>query len=89
MVRPQLRSRSYKRISRRTPSGKTVIHYERSKNTPMRCAKCGSVLNGVPIKESERRLLPKVMKRPERMFGGMLCVRCLREILKEVVRSTG
>jgi len=89
MVRPQLRSRSYKRIPRRTPSGRTVVHYERGKNTPMRCAKCGGILNGVPIKESERRRLPKAMKRPERMFGGTLCIRCLREILKEVVKSTG
>uniref|UniRef100_A0A7C5XPJ6 Large ribosomal subunit protein eL34 n=1 Tax=Ignisphaera aggregans TaxID=334771 RepID=A0A7C5XPJ6_9CREN len=89
MVRPLLRSRSYKRIVRKTPSGKTVIHYKKRKNTQMRCAKCGNVLNGVPIKEIDRRRLPKVAKRPERMFGGVLCARCLRDVLKEVVRSAG
>ncbi len=53
----------------------------------MRCARCGAILNGVPIKEGERRKLPKTKKRPERMFGGVLCAKCLREILKEAVRS--
>ncbi len=87
MARPMYRSRSYKRIRVKVPSGKTVVHYERRKNTPMRCAKCGGILNGVPIKDSERRSLPKSLKRPERIFGGVLCPRCLAEVLKNVVRS--
>ncbi|MCS7112280.1 MAG: 50S ribosomal protein L34e [Ignisphaera sp.] len=89
MVKPSLRSRSYKRISKKTPGGRTVVHYERRKSTRMRCARCGHVLNGIPLKDVSRRGLPKVMKRPERMFGGTLCPRCLRNVLKEVVRSTG
>jgi len=76
-----------RRISRRTPGGRTVIHYERRENAPMRCGRCGAILNGVPIRERERRKLPKTMKRPERLFGGVLCPRCLREVLKELVRS--
>ncbi|MDK6027934.1 50S ribosomal protein L34e [Ignisphaera sp. 4213-co] len=88
MPRPGLRSRSYKRIYRRTPGGKTVVHYEKRENTPMRCARCGKVLNGVPIKESLRRSLPRTLKRPERMFGGVLCASCLREVLKNVVRES-
>lgn len=87
MVKPMYRSRSYKRISRRTPGGRTVIHYEKRKNTPMRCARCGANLAGVPIKDSERRSLPKSMKRPERMFGGVLCPRCLKIVLKRVIRE--
>ncbi len=88
MVRPMYRSRSLKRVIRRTPGGRIVVHYERRKNTPMRCGRCGAILCGVPIKDRERRKLPKSMKRPERMFGGVLCPRCLREVLKEVVRSS-
>lgn len=87
MVKPQYRSRSYKRVRKRTPGGRSVIHYERRKNSPMRCARCGGILSGVPIKESERRVLPKTLKRPERMFGGVLCARCLREVLKAVVKA--
>ncbi len=89
MVKPSLRSRSYRRISRRNPGGRNVIHYERRKNAAMKCVRCGVILNGVPLKDIDRRRLPKVIKRPERMFGGVLCARCLREILKEVVRATG
>ncbi|MEM0371831.1 MAG: 50S ribosomal protein L34e [Ignisphaera sp.] len=88
MVRPLYRSRSYKRVYRRTPGGETVIHFEKRKNTPMRCGRCGAMLPGVPIKDSERRKLPKTAKRPERMFGGVLCSRCLRIVLKRVIRNT-
>ncbi|MEM0026866.1 MAG: 50S ribosomal protein L34e [Ignisphaera sp.] len=88
MTRPALRSRSYKRMHRKTPGGKTVVHYERRKNTPMKCARCGAILNGVPIKDDLRRKLPKTLKRPQRMFGGVLCANCLREALKIVVRES-
>lgn len=88
LVRPLYRSRSLKRIYRRVPSGETVIHYEKRKNTPMRCSRCGAILAGVPIKDRERRKLPKTAKRPERMFGGVLCSRCLRIVLKKVIRTS-
>jgi len=88
VVRPMYRSRSLKRVVRRTPGGRTVVHYERRKNTVMRCGRCGAPLSGVPIKDSERRKLPRTAKRPERMFGGVLCPKCLREVLKEYVRKS-
>uniref|UniRef100_A0A7J2TZH9 Large ribosomal subunit protein eL34 n=1 Tax=Ignisphaera aggregans TaxID=334771 RepID=A0A7J2TZH9_9CREN len=88
MVRPALRSRSCKRIRRRTPGSRTVTHYERRKRTLMRCARCGAILNGLPTTDHLRRNLPKTSKRPERMFGGFLCSRCLREVLKNVVRGS-
>ncbi|MEZ0289705.1 MAG: 50S ribosomal protein L34e [Sulfolobales archaeon] len=87
MPRPAYRSRSYKRIKVRVPSGEMRIHYERRKSFIPRCARCGAPLGGVPRKSSELRKLPKTMKRPERMFGGVLCHKCLEELLKEQVRS--
>ncbi|MEM3980590.1 MAG: 50S ribosomal protein L34e [Ignisphaera sp.] len=87
MAKPGHRSRSYKRIYRRTPSGRTALHYERRKNTPMKCSRCGNILAGVPIKETERKSLPKTAKRPERIYGGVLCPRCLKVVLKRVVRG--
>lgn len=87
MPRPALRSRSYKRIKVRVPSGETRVHYERRKSFVPRCARCGAILGGVPRKPSEHRRLPKTMKRPERPFGGVLCHRCLEEIIKSHVRS--
>uniref|UniRef100_A0A7C4FHI6 Large ribosomal subunit protein eL34 n=1 Tax=Ignisphaera aggregans TaxID=334771 RepID=A0A7C4FHI6_9CREN len=88
MVRPALRSRSYRRICKRTPSGRTVVNYERRRKTLMRCARCGAVLNGVPITDDLRRKLPKSSKRPERIFGGVLCPNCLKRVLKSVVRGS-
>ncbi|MGC9148515.1 MAG: 50S ribosomal protein L34e [Sulfolobales archaeon] len=87
MPRPMYRSRSLKRVKVRVPSGVSVIHYERRKSFVPRCARCGAILGGVPRKPSEHRKLSKTMKRPERIFGGVLCHKCLEEVLKEKIRS--
>ncbi len=88
MVRPALRSRSLRRVYRRTPGGRTVVHYERRKPNPARCARCGKPLNGVPrLRPSQLRKLPKTLRRPERPYGGVLCPKCLSELLKEAIRA--
>jgi len=85
--RPALRTRSRKRVSVRLPGGRTTIHYKREKPKPARCARCGEKLGGVPrLNPAEMRKLPHSRRRPERMYGGYLCPRCLRETLKEAVR---
>jgi len=89
MVSPRLRSRSLKRVSVRTPGGNTVTHYRRDARVIAKCGRCGAVLNGVPRDMGDLRTLPKSSKRPNRLFGGMLCHRCLEEILKESIRSSG
>ena len=88
MVRPALRSRSVRRIYRKTPGGRTVIHYDRLKRSKARCAVCGRELGGVPLGKEELRKLPKSLKRPERMFGGVLCPSCLSLALKIAVRES-
>jgi len=88
MVSPRLRSRSLKRIKRRTPGGRSVVHYERIKKAVAKCGRCGAPLNGVPRDIRDLRSLPKSSKRPNRAFGGVLCHRCLEEIYKEIIRST-
>ncbi|HIP66318.1 MAG TPA: 50S ribosomal protein L34e [Pyrodictium sp.] len=88
MPRPALRTRSRRRVYRRTPGGRTVIHYEKRKPGPARCGMCGMPLNGVPrLRPVELRNLPLSQKRPERMFGGVLCVRCLEKVLKKTIRE--
>ncbi|MEB3816702.1 MAG: 50S ribosomal protein L34e [Desulfurococcales archaeon] len=87
MVRPALRSRSLRRVHRRTPGGRNVVHYERRRPGPARCARCGRPLNGVPrLRPSKLRALPKTAKRPERPYGGVLCAACLAELLREQIR---
>lgn len=88
MVRPALRSRSLARRYVRLPGGDTVIHYRKRKPSPARCAVCGKPLNGVPrLRPVELRKLPKTMRRPERPYGGVLCPKCLRELLKKSIRG--
>ncbi len=86
MVRPALRSRSLRRVPRRTPGGYTVVHHERRKPGPARCARCGKPLNGVPrARPATLRRMSKTAKRPERPYGGVLCARCLAELIRESV----
>ena len=88
MPRPALRTHSRRRVYRRTPGGRTVIHYEKYKPNPARCAMCGAILNGVPrLPPAKLRQLAKTEKRPERPYGGYLCHKCLAKALKEAIRS--
>ena len=86
MPTPQQRSRSLRRIYRRLPSGKTVIHYERKKNKGAVCAICKKPLRGV--KTDDLFKFSKTEKRPERMFGGYLCHKCLESLIKQTLRGT-
>ena len=86
MVRPGLKSRSLRRVKTRTPGGFAAVHYERSKPSPARCARCGRPLNGVPrVRPNRLRRLSKTSKRPERPYGGVLCPKCLADLLREAI----
>jgi large subunit ribosomal protein L34e len=88
MPRPHQRTRSLRKVYVRTPGGETKIHYEKRRPGPARCAICGRPLNGVPrLRPAELRKLPKTAKRPERMFGGVICPDCLAKLLKKTIRS--
>jgi len=88
MPRPRHRSRSLRRVYVRLPGGDTVIHYEKRRPGPARCAICGRPLNGVPrLRPVELRKLPKTAKRPERMYGGVICPECLAKLLKKTIRG--
>ena len=88
MVEPRLRSRSLKRKYTRTPGGKSVIHYRRKKSSKAKCAVCKSPLSGVPaLRPSEFRKLPKSKRRPNRPYGGNLCSRCMRKLIRQRIRK--
>lgn len=80
------KSRSLRLISRKVPGGRTTIQFRHKKPKKAHCAKCGSLLHGVPRERPYRmRQMPKTKTRPERPFGGMLCSRCMRaEIIKRI-----
>ncbi|MBI2147294.1 50S ribosomal protein L34e [Candidatus Woesearchaeota archaeon] len=77
-----LRSRTKRRVFRRTPSGGVSLQYRNRKPSKAHCAGCSAVLPGVP-RVSSRKLMkmPRSAKRPERPYGGMFCSRCSRKLI--------
>lgn len=73
-----------RKVKKRTPGGKIVIRSKRRRPSIARCAICKKPLHGIPrLIPSKFKDLPKTKKRPERPFGGYLCSKCMREVLKE------
>lgn len=90
MVAPRYRSRSRKKRVRRTPGGSPGIRYVNKRPAGHKCASCGALLHGVPsgLRPAGVNKLSKSKKRPERMMGGHLCAKCVRDLVKNAVRST-
>ncbi|MEA3229440.1 MAG: 50S ribosomal protein L34e [archaeon] len=87
-MEPRFRSHSFKRIKKTTPGGHRVIHYKRKGVSKAHCSLCGAVLSGVPTgKDAEIAKLSKTQKRPERVYGGMLCSSCSRQEIRNKLRS--
>ncbi|MBI4406458.1 50S ribosomal protein L34e [Candidatus Micrarchaeota archaeon] len=83
---PRHRSRSSKKHLRRVPSGRVVIHYQQGRGKKHVCAICSSRLPGVKPRSAKVKKLSKTEKRPERIFGGVLCSNCVQRLLKEKTR---
>ena len=80
------KSRSLRRVFRRTPGGNVRLYYRKRKPKAAKCASCGAVLKGVPRERpSKMRNMAKTEKRPERPYGGVLCSKCMR---KTIIKKT-
>ncbi len=87
MPRPSRRSRTLRRVKVRTPGGDVTMHYRKRKPASAVCKECGKELHGVPRERPYiMRGLAKTEKRPERIFGGVLCGACTRIELKSRAR---
>lgn len=83
MVSGRFKSRTFRRIKVKTPT-KTKTVYKRRKPAKAKCGKCGAILKGVPrATRSELANMSKTKKRPERPYGGVLCSKCTRALIKE------
>jgi len=76
MVEGKKRSRTFRRVKIRIPSGKVKTHYRKRKPAKAQCGSCGAILKGVARTNS--RNISKSAKRPSRPFGGHLCSKCSR-----------
>ena len=89
MVAGRHKSRSMRRVFRKTPGAKVVVHYEKRKPKPAKCGSCGATLKGVVCERPFKlKNMPKTKKRPTRPYGGVLCTKCLRNLVIEKARKT-
>ena len=87
MVAPKYRSGSKRRISRRTPGGRTVLHYKGGKPGSNHCGRCGKPLQGTPkLNQAEIRKVSHSKRVPERAYAGVLCSDCTESLLRYVTR---
>ncbi|MGB9675370.1 MAG: hypothetical protein ACP5IJ_02845 [Candidatus Nanoarchaeia archaeon] len=76
-----------RRLARRTPGGKVVIHYLKKLPGKPICGICKKPLQGLKRGNASKiKKLSKTERTIQRPFGGMLCTECSREILKMRVR---
>ena len=84
----RFRSRSYKRMNKRTPGGENVLRYKKKRPSKHVCAECGAPLHAVPNgRPYEINKLSKSQKRPNRPYVGYLCPNCARKHFKNEARK--
>ena len=84
MVKGMHKSRTFRRVQRKTPGSKSVLHHVLNKPSAAKCGTCSDVLKGVPRERPiKMQNMAKSSKRPERPYGGVLCTRCTRKKLIE------
>lgn len=79
MVAPK--HRKEKKRMRKSPGGRTTFKPKEEKPAKRLCALCGGELHGMSPKASK-----KTRKRPERVFGGVVCPQCVMILMKERTR---
>lgn len=78
------RTRTYRRVKKKTPGGRLKIEYTKRKPSHKKCAQCKKILKGVPRDLPYKvNKLSKSQKKPERPFGGYLCSECMRKEIKQ------
>lgn len=82
------KSRTLRRVKKVTPGGRVSRRFVQRKPTIIHCGRCGAPLSGVArMRAGQAHGLAKTKKRPQRPFGGVLCSRCLRDMIKAEARE--
>ena len=87
MVRGRYKSRTFRRVYKKLPGGKTKLFHLKRKPSKHQCGNCGAVLKGV-LRERPyiMRNTARTKKVPSRAFAGNLCSNCMRQTLKQRAR---
>ncbi|MCD4666366.1 50S ribosomal protein L34e [archaeon] len=76
------KSKTLRKVHVRTPGSKSKVAYKKRKPAKSKCSSCGETLKGVPRgRPYQLKKISKSKKRPERIYGGVLCSKCLKRKL--------
>jgi large subunit ribosomal protein L34e len=71
----------------KTPSGKNILRKLKRKPGKTICANCKKSLQGIITAiPSKIGKISKTEKTPSRMYGGYLCSKCAKELIREKAR---
>ena len=88
MVSGKHKTRTVRRVYRKTPSGKVKVHYKQKLTGKATCGSCGKILPGtLTAPKSVMKNTAKTKKRPERPYGGVLCSECMRRTIIKKARD--
>lgn len=88
MPRGMFKSRRFRKVFVKVPGGATKLHYRQRKPSKAVCGSCRKPLPGVARElPNKMKNMAKTKKRPERPYGGVLCSKCTRQLLKEKARG--
>ena len=76
------RSKSSKKVYRRTPTGRVSEQFGHKRRSPARCGLCGTILGGM----GPQARAAKSERAPSRAFGGSLCGACVARLVKAKAR---
>ncbi len=79
-MRPSERFMKKKKV--RTPGGKTVIRFIRTDKTKVSCGMCKAKISSA----SNSPKLSKTERRPEIIFGGVLCSNCRSLVFENAIK---
>lgn len=86
MVSGKHKSRRFRRIYTRVPSGKTIVVYKPRKPSRAICGNCKGILHGFPsVRQTGYSRLSKSQRKSERPYSN-LCSKCSR--LEIIARHT-
>ena len=88
MVSGKHKTRTLRRVYKKTPGGKVKVCYEQKTSQKAKCGLCGKVLSGtLAASKAVMKNTAKSQKRPERPFGGVLCSSCTRRVIIKNARD--
>ncbi|HKZ49749.1 MAG TPA: hypothetical protein VJ110_01980 [Candidatus Nanoarchaeia archaeon] len=79
---PRYRSRTFRKVQRKTPGSKTVVQYIKRNPSVAHCGSCKNPLHGLPrARDRKIKHFSRTQLTTQRPFGN-LCSSCSRDIIR-------